>query len=234
MSPESALLRLPKSNCTGRKYGLASVVFYELRRQGRLDNVGYELTEELGMGAGACEIKFDRERRFFELSREYVNSFKTEGDKISQPAVLPGCRFRWWNWGLACPSNAHSRNLLSVGSASITLRCRVGRTTSDNSPISLYHLTDDLHYLLIRKFVVIDALPGAPLAKLLLGSLIQARACFGTVALLKPEIHALDGGQSLHQFLSLHSTADQHTDIAFPQPICFLQLLETRYYRAGW
>ena len=61
---------------------LASAVFYELYRQGKLDNGGYELTEDLGMWAGAYEIKLDRERRFLELSREYVNSVKTEGDKF--------------------------------------------------------------------------------------------------------------------------------------------------------
>jgi hypothetical protein len=50
---------------------LASVVFYELYCQGKLDDDGYELTEDLGMWAGAYEIKLDRERRFLELSREY-------------------------------------------------------------------------------------------------------------------------------------------------------------------
>ena len=47
-----------------RKYRLASAVFYELYRQGKLDNGGYELTEDLGMWAGAYEIKLDREQRF--------------------------------------------------------------------------------------------------------------------------------------------------------------------------
>jgi hypothetical protein len=54
-----------------RKCRLASVVFYELYCQGKLDDDGYELTEDLGMWAGAYEIKLDRERRFLELSREY-------------------------------------------------------------------------------------------------------------------------------------------------------------------
>lgn len=73
-----------------RKYGLASAVFYELYRQGKLDNGSYELTEDLGMWAGAYEIKLDREQRFLELSREYMNSLKTEGDKSELELILQG------------------------------------------------------------------------------------------------------------------------------------------------
>ena len=71
-----------------RKYRLASAVFYKLYRRGKLDNGGYELTEDLGMWAGAYEIKLDRERRFLELSHEYVNSLKTEGDKFDAIPTL--------------------------------------------------------------------------------------------------------------------------------------------------
>jgi hypothetical protein len=73
-----------------QKYGLASAVFHELYRRGKLDNGGYELTEDLGMWAGAYEIKLDRERRFLELSREYVNSVKTEGGQSELEFILQG------------------------------------------------------------------------------------------------------------------------------------------------
>ncbi len=73
-----------------RRYGLASAVFYELYRQGKLDNDGYELTEDLGMWAGAYEIKLDRERRFLELSREYLSSLKVRGDRGELELILQG------------------------------------------------------------------------------------------------------------------------------------------------
>lgn len=73
-----------------RKYGLASAVFYELYRQGKLDDSGYELTEELGMWAGAYEIRLEREQRFLALSREYVSSLKPEGDKGGLELTLQG------------------------------------------------------------------------------------------------------------------------------------------------
>jgi len=73
-----------------RKYRLASVVFYELYRQGKLDNDGYELTEDLGMWAGAYEIKLDRERRFLELSREYLSSLKVKDDRGESELILQG------------------------------------------------------------------------------------------------------------------------------------------------
>ena len=72
------------------KYGLASAVFYELYRLGKLDNGGYELTENLGMWAGAYEIKLDRERHFLELSREYVTSIKTVGGQSELELILQG------------------------------------------------------------------------------------------------------------------------------------------------
>ena len=73
-----------------QEYGLASAVFYELYRRGKLDNGGYELTEDLGMWAGVYEIKLDRERRFLELSREYVNSVKTKGGQSELELILQG------------------------------------------------------------------------------------------------------------------------------------------------
>jgi hypothetical protein len=73
-----------------RKYRLASAVFYELYRQGKLDNGGYELTEDLGMWAGAYEIKLDREQRFLELSREYISFLKTKSDKGELELILRG------------------------------------------------------------------------------------------------------------------------------------------------
>jgi hypothetical protein len=73
-----------------RKYGLASAIFYELYRQGKLDNGGYELTEDVGMWAGAYEIKLDRERRFLELSREYLSSLRARGDRGELEFILQG------------------------------------------------------------------------------------------------------------------------------------------------
>ena len=73
-----------------QKYGLASTVFYELYRQGRLDDGGYELTEDLGSWAGVYEIKLDRERRFLELSRDYVTSLKTEHVVTELESLLEG------------------------------------------------------------------------------------------------------------------------------------------------
>jgi hypothetical protein len=55
-----------------------------------LDNGGYELTEDLGMWAGVYEIKLDRERRFLELSREYVNSVKIEDGQSELELILQG------------------------------------------------------------------------------------------------------------------------------------------------
>jgi hypothetical protein len=67
---------------------LASAIFYQLYRQGKLDNGGYELTQDMGMWAGAYEIKLDRERRFLELSREYLSSLKTGGDMGEAEFIL--------------------------------------------------------------------------------------------------------------------------------------------------
>ncbi|HID87145.1 MAG TPA: hypothetical protein EYP55_07165 [Anaerolineae bacterium] len=55
-----------------RKYGLNSEVFYELFCQGKLDDGEYEQTEDFCMWAGFYELKRDREKKFVELSRQYI------------------------------------------------------------------------------------------------------------------------------------------------------------------
>ncbi len=55
-----------------KKYGIASEDFYQLFRQGKLDDGEYEQTEEYCDWAGLYEIKLKRERQFRELSRQTI------------------------------------------------------------------------------------------------------------------------------------------------------------------
>jgi len=56
-----------------KKYGLTSADFYELFREGKLDDGDYEQTEEFCEWAGLYEIKLKREQKFRELSRQAVS-----------------------------------------------------------------------------------------------------------------------------------------------------------------
>ncbi len=55
-----------------QKYGLNSEVFHELFCQGKLDDGEFEQTADFCMWAGFYEIKRDREKRFVELSKQYI------------------------------------------------------------------------------------------------------------------------------------------------------------------
>jgi len=65
-----------------KKYGLTSEDFYELFREGKLDEGSYEETEEFTQWAGLYEIKLKRERQFREQSRRLLANLQQRGDEI--------------------------------------------------------------------------------------------------------------------------------------------------------
>lgn len=60
------------------KYGIASADFYELYRQGLLDNDGLEQTMEFTRWASAYEMKLEREEAFRKISQRFISSLRAE------------------------------------------------------------------------------------------------------------------------------------------------------------
>ncbi|MBC8447547.1 MAG: hypothetical protein H8D78_07340 [Chloroflexi bacterium] len=61
-----------------RKYGITSKDFYELYRQGLLDDDGFEQTTEFIRWASAYEIKLEREAAFEKMSRAFLQTLRQE------------------------------------------------------------------------------------------------------------------------------------------------------------
>jgi|SRR6185503_4203654 len=58
------------------RYGIASDDFYELYRQGLLDDQGLERTREFTRWASAYEMKLEREQTFHEQSQRFISSLR--------------------------------------------------------------------------------------------------------------------------------------------------------------
>ncbi len=58
------------------QYGIASDDFYELYRQGLLDNDGIESTLKFSRWASAYTMKLEREQSFHEQSQHFISTLK--------------------------------------------------------------------------------------------------------------------------------------------------------------
>lgn len=60
------------------RYGIASEDFYELYKQGLLDNDGLERTTEFTRWASAFTMKLEREESFRQISRRFVSALRRQ------------------------------------------------------------------------------------------------------------------------------------------------------------
>lgn len=60
------------------KYGVASADFYELYRQGLLDDEGLEQTVEFTCWASAYEMRLEREEAFRRLGQRFISSLRAQ------------------------------------------------------------------------------------------------------------------------------------------------------------
>jgi hypothetical protein len=63
------------------QYGVASEDFYELYKQGLLDDDGFEQTSEFARWASAFTMKLEREQSFRQISQRFVSSLRTQASR---------------------------------------------------------------------------------------------------------------------------------------------------------
>jgi hypothetical protein len=63
------------------RYGIASEDFYELYKQGLLDNDGLERTSEFTRWASAFTMKLEREQSFRQISQRFVSALRHQAPR---------------------------------------------------------------------------------------------------------------------------------------------------------
>jgi len=63
------------------RYGVASDDFYELYKQGLLDDDGLERTIEFTRWASAFTMKLEREQSFRQISQRFVSALRTQAPR---------------------------------------------------------------------------------------------------------------------------------------------------------